>query len=71
MAVLELRTIISLFLIFVFCNLDRKFMLNGLQIQYYDKDKLKGTINIAGSKTKKLNRNEADNKEFPFMIGNI
>ena len=46
-------------------------MLNGLQIQYYDKDKLKGTINIAGSKTKKLNRNEADNKEFPFMIGNI
>lgn len=46
----------------------RTFKLKEQNLEYYDGDKLKGTISIAGSKTGKIPPEEADGKTFPFAV---
>lgn len=46
----------------------RTFKLKGQTLEYYDGDKMKGTINIAGSTTEKIKPEEADGKTFPFAV---
>ena len=46
----------------------RTFKLQGQNLKYYDKDKLKGEIDISGSKSEIIEPSEADNKEYPFLL---
>lgn len=46
----------------------RTFKLKGQQLEYWDKDLLKGTIEIKGSATGIVPSSEADGREFGFAI---
>lgn len=46
----------------------RTFKLDGQNLVYYDKEKLKGTVNIEGSTCAAVEPSKADNKEFPFVV---
>lgn len=48
----------------------RTFKLVGQNLEYYDGDKLKGTIEIGSSSVGKLTGDEADGKPFPFFVDN-
>lgn len=46
----------------------RTFKLIGQELQYFDGEKLKGTISTKDSTTKILSGSEADNKSYPFEL---
>jgi flagellar biosynthesis GTPase FlhF len=46
----------------------RTFKLKAQSLDYYDGDKLKGTINVTASKSAKVPAEEADGKLFPFAV---
>eukprot|EP01039_Chlorochromonas_danica_P004508 gene4508-4944_t len=46
----------------------RTFKLKEQSLEYYDSTKLKGTLNMAGSKSNYLTPKDADDKPFPFAV---
>lgn len=46
----------------------RTFKLQKQTLRYYDRDDLRGEVNIAGAKALKLESKDADQKPFPFVI---
>jgi hypothetical protein len=46
----------------------RTFKLKEQLLEYFDGDKLKGHLDIAGSSAEKIKPEEADNKTFPFAV---
>lgn len=46
----------------------RTFKLVGQTLEYYDVDKIKGTIDISGSTARRASPEESDNKPFPFEV---
>lgn len=48
----------------------RTFKLSKQRLEYYDGDKLKGTVEIAGATCSIVLAEEADHKLFPFQIDN-
>jgi hypothetical protein len=46
----------------------RTFKLKKQVLQYFDKNELRGQVNIAGAEIRMLSPSDADNKVFPFSI---